>query len=853
MRLAKIRVRNIRSYAEATLDLDEGTTLLVGDVGAGKTSLLYAVEMALFGTAEVDAAYLVRHGAAEAEVAVTLAEDDHMYEFLRTFRRVHRKGKETFEPGKIAYRQDGATTSYSATEVRQRVIDLLGFRDNPNPRAHSDLWRWAVYVPQERMREILAAPPKERLETVRRALGVERYRIAAENAKEAARDLRQTASALRSSAELLRRFDDEYVTVAAELRRLDEERAAAAVRRASLESERAEATRAASQTQEALLRLEADARLRGSLRSEEATDQRTLAGQQATQGERRQEAEQVEREIAERVRIAADAPMLRTATIAAAEDVGRYRKEVEQRASAAGLLGVARARIAELERRLKTLTAEEERTRTQVDSAHRRLTENAALGPDSEPRPPFSETLEAIDRRLGEFRAEETRRRESAAVARRALAEVEDLVAEGVCPRCGQTVRSTEFAVHRDEARSASAEAEAAVQAAESQRRHEELRRVERERYDREWERWGEARRRRTDLEHAVSTAEDAARRTETSLVECRVSLEAARREADDLVPAESDLVRVRARLAAADQALTEARGRLDAAERAGDRAQALRERLASLRSEAERSALETDALRERMRVRAVKLAELDEGLGREGEARQLADGARRRREQADALWQRAGEELTRWATQQESLSERLARAESGRREREQLELDATLTEAKASWLSGPFYESVLTMETRVLERAQAEFQHEFRRFFGALVDDPDLRAVSDSSFSPEAEIRGVRTPAEALSGGERTSLALAYRLALAQVVRSTGHLRLTTLLLDEPTDGFSPEQVQSMGQLLETLHLPQVVLVSHERELESVAQRVVWVEKEEGESRLRGAGAPRGAPDELT
>jgi DNA repair exonuclease SbcCD ATPase subunit len=74
-------------------------------------------------------------------------------------------------------------------------------------------------------------------------------------------------------------------------------------------------------------------------------------------------------------------------------------------------------------------------------------------------------------------------------------------------------------------------------------------------------------------------------------------------------------------------------------------------------------------------------------------------------------------------------------------------------------------------------------------------------------------------------------------------VVRSAGHLQLDSLLLDEPTDGFSPEQVQSMGQLLEELALPQVLLVSHERELESVAQRVVWVEKSGGQSILRGPG----------
>ena len=179
MQLSRLRVKNIRSYESADLAFGSGTTLIAGDVGAGKTSLLYAIEMALFGVAEVNAAYLVRHGAGHAEVSVAFEGGEKRYEIARRFRRLRRKGQETFEAERIRFTVDGAETAYSATELRQRVIDLLGFPDNPSPQAHSDLWRWAVYVPQERMLDILGARPQERLETVRKALGVERYRTAA--------------------------------------------------------------------------------------------------------------------------------------------------------------------------------------------------------------------------------------------------------------------------------------------------------------------------------------------------------------------------------------------------------------------------------------------------------------------------------------------------------------------------------------------------------------------------------------------------------------------------------------------------------------------------------------------------
>ncbi|MGA8512581.1 MAG: hypothetical protein WB778_07700, partial [Thermoplasmata archaeon] len=76
----------------------------------------------------------------------------------------------------------------------------------------------------------------------------------------------------------------------------------------------------------------------------------------------------------------------------------------------------------------------------------------------------------------------------------------------------------------------------------------------------------------------------------------------------------------------------------------------------------------------------------------------------------------------------------------------------------------------------------------------------------------------------------------------------------------DEPTDGFSPEQVLRMGELLDELALPQVILVSHELQLSTIADRVVRVSKENGESSLTSPEDPprnstngRGVPESLS
>ena len=48
-----LKLKNIRSYLEQELTFPEGTILLNGDIGTGKTTILLAVEFALFSSMAV--------------------------------------------------------------------------------------------------------------------------------------------------------------------------------------------------------------------------------------------------------------------------------------------------------------------------------------------------------------------------------------------------------------------------------------------------------------------------------------------------------------------------------------------------------------------------------------------------------------------------------------------------------------------------------------------------------------------------------------------------------------------------------------------------------------------------------
>ena len=87
------------------------------------------------------------------------------------------------------------------------------------------------------------------------------------------------------------------------------------------------------------------------------------------------------------------------------------------------------------------------------------------------------------------------------------------------------------------------------------------------------------------------------------------------------------------------------------------------------------------------------------------------------------------------------------------------------------------------------------------------------------------------------LSGGEKTSIALAYRLSLNNIVQQIIRIKPNLLILDEPTDGFSINQLNKVKEILQELQSEQVIIVSHEKVLESFADQIFKVKKIEGQS----------------
>lgn len=160
--------------------------------------------------------------------------------------------------------------------------------------------------------------------------------------------------------------------------------------------------------------------------------------------------------------------------------------------------------------------------------------------------------------------------------------------------------------------------------------------------------------------------------------------------------------------------------------------------------------------------------------------------------------------------------------------------------EKTQEWLSENYINTVLQIEKSIMLNIHSEFNTMYKKWIEYLIEDSTKESYINESFVPILSQDGVENPVSYMSGGEQTSVALAYRLALNDLVRQNESIDSSLLILDEPTDGFSQQQLQKMSSILSNLSSDQIILVSHDRELESCADHKYNIVKNDGVTVIR-------------
>ncbi len=152
MLIKKIRLRNIRSYNEEEINFPEGSILLSGNIGSGKSTILLAVDFALFGISrDLPGTALLRNGENEGFVELHFKINEKDIIIKRALKRS--QGTVSQDTGELTI--NGEVDYFTAMELKQRVLELLNYPSELLTKSKSMVYHYTVYSPQEKMKEIL--------------------------------------------------------------------------------------------------------------------------------------------------------------------------------------------------------------------------------------------------------------------------------------------------------------------------------------------------------------------------------------------------------------------------------------------------------------------------------------------------------------------------------------------------------------------------------------------------------------------------------------------------------------------------------------------------------------------------
>ncbi|MEM2439855.1 MAG: SMC family ATPase [Candidatus Bathyarchaeia archaeon] len=173
MRIDVVHLENIRSHVKTTVPFAKGFNCLVGGLGCGKSSILYAVDFALFGDPLGRSyEYLLRDGAESGKVILQFTQNGKSYTLTRGLKRRGKGISQDFDELKL-FEGETLLASVKSEAVAEQLKALTGL--------DKDLFREIVWVRQEHLKELIDAPPRDRQKRLDELFGLSDFEAAWSN------------------------------------------------------------------------------------------------------------------------------------------------------------------------------------------------------------------------------------------------------------------------------------------------------------------------------------------------------------------------------------------------------------------------------------------------------------------------------------------------------------------------------------------------------------------------------------------------------------------------------------------------------------------------------------------------
>lgn len=808
MLLKQLYIHNIRSYQDETIIFPPGSTLLSGDIGSGKSSILLAIEFALFGASrtELSAESLLRKGETNASVELSFSLGKNKVVIKRTLKKDSRSIKQA--NGYIII--NGLKKDLTPVELKAEIIGLLGYPEDLLTKDKNFVFRYTVYCPQEDMKQILLENPENRLDILRKIFNIEKYKNIRDNLMIYLKKCRKELTVLETKVEPFEEVKSKLKGVEEELKSLGEE-LERLLPKINKVSEEIKVKRERLNEQEDLVKKIDETNIK-------IKHKKILLTEQKEQSERisfkekelslqlkefimdqRLGKEQVYEEIRkleqEKNKFSETEAMIKAEIKTCQDKIAYIQKGLGDSKVDSKALEEKELRLSQLNTEVKKkeelLMKEKDLVKLEKTN-HEIITETATL----------QKQLSEENRRISSL---------------------------DKCPTCLQQIGS-------DYKKDLIGDNE--IRVSRFQQKLNQLRREEvglgesREELSGEIEKLVEIEKELNSLELEIKVTKENVERSNIKKEELRKVVQ------------ENNYLMERFGAFEKDKELNLAR----VEERLGQ-LQKLREKLIRKEElEKQFNTLVKDKVEVNSKIDILErnIVELEKKIKEFPVKEELVTQINTLKDELEIFVNDEKKlllEKTRVETSRQHLNKKCAELKDELKVLHKNQDELVRLKELYHWLNNYFLKLTYTIEKEILVKIYHYFNQLFQEWFSILVEDSEINSSLDESFTPIVEQNGYDISFQHLSGGERTAVSLAYRLALNKVINDVVHQVKTKdlLILDEPTDGFSSEQLDKVRDLIDKLGLGQIIIVSHEFKIESFVNNVVRIVKMEHCSKVVG------------
>jgi exonuclease SbcC len=180
MKIEIVQLENIRSHVKSTVPFTRGFNCLVGGLGCGKSSVMHAVDFALFGDPIGRSfEYLLREGADSGKVTIQFKHNGSTYKLIRGLKRKGKSINQDFEELKL-FEDEKLVASMKTDAIAEQLKAITGL--------DKDLYREIVWFRQEHLKELLDAAPRDRQRRLDELFGLSDFEVAWSNISQYQRD-----------------------------------------------------------------------------------------------------------------------------------------------------------------------------------------------------------------------------------------------------------------------------------------------------------------------------------------------------------------------------------------------------------------------------------------------------------------------------------------------------------------------------------------------------------------------------------------------------------------------------------------------------------------------------------------